>query len=502
MPLPPHAAFSLLRHASGAKRLAGDLDAALALARLCGHMPLALRCAAGLLAIQDSREVASIAGALEAGHELTGAGPGSEAGIRAVLNLTYAALSPAAARAYRLLSVHPGPDLGGSLAAAMLGTSAGDAAGAIEELRRARLLEDAGGDRFRFHDVILGHALELASHDDPKADRDAAGEQNAGWHLHHAAAAERLLLPCGPAGRRDALDVADCPPEFGTAGQALDWLDRERHNLTAALTVAARCCPQACWQLADALWPLWYYRGHWGEALRTARLGLTAARRCADPAARARLHDRVGVACYHLGLHAEAGQSFRAGQGNRDHVQPGHGSHLRGLTLPQHYDGWIAENAGQWQHAVTSYRDAVSVYTQAGDARQAALAKIDLGRALPRAGMTREAITVLREAIATLDAIPDPYNAARARMVLGGYLLPAEDTATYLLALATMENLGALPEQAAILCALATITGLRGDQDQARAYCQRALAIVPHWHPQAGQIRAALAALPGAGVPQ
>ena len=84
----------------------------------------------------------------------------------------------------------------------MLGTSAGDAAAATKELRRARLLEDAGGDRFRFHDVIRGHASELASHNDPKVDRDAAGEKNVAWHLHHAAAAERLLLHHKPSGRR------------------------------------------------------------------------------------------------------------------------------------------------------------------------------------------------------------------------------------------------------------------------------------------------------------
>jgi hypothetical protein len=66
-------------------------------------------------------------------------------------------------RAYRLLSLHPGPDLGGRLAAAMLGTSAGDAA---------------------------------------TATRDAAGEKNVAWHLHHAAAAERLLLHHKPSGRR------------------------------------------------------------------------------------------------------------------------------------------------------------------------------------------------------------------------------------------------------------------------------------------------------------
>jgi len=31
-----------------------------------------------------------------------------------------------------------------------------------------------------------------------------------------------------------------CPAEFDTDGQALDWLEWERHNLTAALTLAAR----------------------------------------------------------------------------------------------------------------------------------------------------------------------------------------------------------------------------------------------------------------------
>ena len=66
----------------------------------------------------------------------------------------------------------------------------------------------------------------------------------------------------------------------------------------------------------------------------------------------------------------------------------------------------------------------------------------------------------------------------------------------------TMENLGALPEQAGILCAPAMIAGFHGDQDQARAYYEQAPGTVPDGHPEARQIRTALAASPGAGALQ
>jgi tetratricopeptide (TPR) repeat protein len=501
-PVPPDAALALMRHVSGAKRLASDPEAARELARLCGHMPLALRCAAGLLSIQGNCQVASVVGAVEAGLELAGADPGSQAATRAILALTYAQLSPGTARAYRLLGMHPGPDLGGSLAEAMLAAGPDDAAGAIEELRLACLLEDAGAERFRFHDVIRGHAIELAHQTDPPAGRNAADERNVAWHLHHAAAAERLLSPCMPTGRRDALDLPGCPAEFDTPVQALDWLDWERHNLTAALALAARSFPQACWQLADALWPLWYYRGHWGEALRTGRLGLAAARGCADRDAQARLHDRVGIACYHLGLYAEAEENIDAGCGFWNDVQPRYGHTLHGLTWSGHFRGWMAERAGDGQDAVSAYVDATSVYARAGDTRQEAVAKIDLGRVLHAAGVTVGAKAVLREAIESLGQVPDPFNAARARMVLARMLSPGHALAELQTALTVMEALDALPERVDILLAMCAVTGQAVHYGQARALGEQALALLPPWHDKARQVRAILSDAADGEVPR
>jgi hypothetical protein len=52
-----------------------------------------------------------------------------------------------------------------------------------------------------------------------------------------------------------------------------------------------------------------------------------------------------------------------------------------------------------------------------------------------------------------------------------------------------------MPDQAGIPRALAMTARLRRDQDQVPG-------IVPDWHPEAGQIREALAALPSAEAPR
>jgi tetratricopeptide (TPR) repeat protein len=305
--------------------------------------------------------------------------------------------------------------------------------------------------------------------------------------LHHAAAAERLM-PCAPAGRRDALDLPGCPPEFDTIVQALDWLEWEQQNLIAALTLAARSFPRACWQLADALWPLWCYRGHWGEALRTGRLGLAAARGCADPDAQARLRDRVGIACYHLGLYAEAAENIDAGCGFWNDVQPGYGHALHGLTWSGHLRGWMAEKAGDWQDAINAYVDATSVYARAGDTRQEAVAKIDLGRTLHKTGATAGAKAVLREAIESLGQVPDPFNAARARMVLARTLSPGQALAELQAALTVMESLDALPERLDILLAMSAAVGRAGRHAEAQALAEQALELLPSWHGKARQV--------------
>jgi tetratricopeptide (TPR) repeat protein len=378
--------------------------------------------------------------------------------MRAGLDVSYAALDPAAARAYRLLGLHPGPDLGAGLAAAMLDTALAETRRLLGHLTAACLLEEAGQGRYRFRGLIRAHARDQAGQVEPGAARHAVTGRITGFYLYNTAQAERLLQPHRHGLRRDAVPPPGQPPEVTAAG-ALDWLDRERHNLHAVVRLAARQgFPAAAWQLADAMWPLWLYQGHYSEQLRVSRTGLRAARDCQDADAQAKMLDRVGITAWHLGRLEEAAGSFRqAGT-----LWRGLGD-ARRVTGSARKLGWIAAASGDVDKAIRLYRCALRGYQRpgAGTAREAALTMIDLGTALTAAGDDQEAVTVLRDAARQLDGQPDPYNQARALAAFGRALAarPGQALPLQLLyeALQVMTGLGVIPARADIPETLAMI---------------------------------------------
>ena len=497
--LPAADAVDLLAQIAGTARVAAEPEAARQIALYCGGLPLALCGVAGRLAVLPEQRIADAAAGLAAAQARPDAGTGEEAELHTNLGLSYAALDPASARAYRLLGLHPGPDFSTALATAALDTATADARVVLECLTMACLLEAAGPGRYRFHELIRTHARGLAGLHETEAARRAVTGRIAGWYLHNAAQAERLLQPYRQGLARDAVPPPRQGLEVTTADGALEWLERERHCLRAvAVTAAGDGFPAAAWQLADAMWPLFLYRGHYGEQLQVSQAGLAAARECGDAGAQAKMLDRIGLAAYHLGRLGEAARCFRhAGALWRDLGD------TRRATGTGRKLGWIAFAQGHLEKAIRLYRRALRDYRDpaTGTVRQAALTMVDLGTALTAAGQDHEAGTILREAVELLAGQPDPYNLARAKAALGRALASQPGQARPLLheALDVMEGLGVLPARAEILETLAVIAVQAGDHGDARSRYQEALTILPPGHPRVPDIRAALAALPDPG---
>src|SRR5262249_22060884 len=124
---------------------------------------------------------------------LTGDDPSTD--VRAVFSWSYQALSPDAARLFRLLGLHPGPDIAAPAAASLAGIPIDQARPLLAELTRASLLVEHIPGRYTFHDLLRAYATDLAHTTDLDQQRHDATLRMLDHYLHTADTADRLLNP-------------------------------------------------------------------------------------------------------------------------------------------------------------------------------------------------------------------------------------------------------------------------------------------------------------------
>jgi DNA-binding SARP family transcriptional activator len=309
-------ARALLARILGADRIRQESDAAAELARLCDHLPLALRIAAINLSRQPERAVADAVTEL-AGSDRLGAlqvdGDG-QAAVRAAFDQSYAALDPADQRLFRLLGLSPCPDLTAQTSAVLAGAPAGPVQRALDRLERTHLILRTAPGRYGFHDLIRLYARDLATPEE----RDDALSRLFGFYLRAADEAKHLLYPqalqlsgrprpqAPPAPR--AVNRPEPPPlAFGTPAAALGWLDAERSGLVAAITYAAAHGPrEVAWRLADTLRGYLSLRRDPGDWQTVAEAARSAAVLDGDLSAQAATELSMAQACQSRGLHQQA----------------------------------------------------------------------------------------------------------------------------------------------------------------------------------------------------
>jgi DNA-binding SARP family transcriptional activator len=233
-------ATALLAGRIGAARVAAEPESAAELCRLCVHLPLALATTAARAITQPDQPLATLAGELrDTRSRLDVLSTGdAQTDMRAALSVSYRSLAPAPARMFRLLGVHPGPDISGPAAASLAGIQPALAARLLSELTRANLVTEHTPGRFAFHDLLRAYAIELSAALGGRRRRSAIGRL-LGHYVHTAAAAAMLLNP-----GRDPLPLPPAPPgvtpEYLTgSAQAMAWFVKERAVLLAAGQTAA-----------------------------------------------------------------------------------------------------------------------------------------------------------------------------------------------------------------------------------------------------------------------
>lgn len=127
------------------------------------------------------------------------------ADVRTVFSWSYDALSPAAARLFRLLGLHPGPDFTAAAAASLAGIPVPKTARLLADHTRVHLIAEHMPGRYTFHDLLRAYAAEVCHLEEPPAEQRAAIHRMLDHYLHTTHAAAMLLQPL-----RDPINLA-CP---------------------------------------------------------------------------------------------------------------------------------------------------------------------------------------------------------------------------------------------------------------------------------------------------
>lgn len=305
---------SLLRATIGDLVLA-EPAAAAQLAIRCGHHPLALRILAERLA-GHPRPLAEVLRELSTGRPLDAlatADRDQPAAVRSVLDWSYRALPEPAARLFRLLSAHPGPQLCVAAAAALAGVPPALAVRDLTALANIHLLQEVGPARYQMHDLVRDRSAELLAETESAGERTAAMRRELLWYLHSAVAADRVLMP----GRRNVVRQPPpdflAPAQFASYGSALQWCDAELDNLIGLVRQAIeQRWYEIAWQLPTTMLSYFNLRKSWTTWITCFELAATAARELADRFAEAMCANALGIAHREIGHAGTALEYFGA----------------------------------------------------------------------------------------------------------------------------------------------------------------------------------------------
>ena len=397
--LPMADAVGLLRALIGG-RVDADAGAATELAAQCSRLPLALRVAAEIAALHPGRPLADQASVLadqQQRLDMLDAGGDEDTAVRAVFSWSYRHLEAGAARAFRLASLHPGPDLDQCAAAALLGITATRAGRLLDVLARGHLIQPTRPGRYAMHDLLRGYARELAVSHDGGHERHRALTRLFDYYLHTAATAMAAMRPAEPmtlaaVGRIHAQAV---PAPFGSPAAALTWLDAERACLlSAAQYMADNGWPGHASRMADVL--LWYLdaRGHYPEAVTLHGYGRRAARKIADRAAEARALLGLGVVAIRQGRYQDGASQYQQALKLFRQVGDTSGAAKTVCGL-----GIIHRQWGRYPQAVHRLQQALNLYRTQGDTASAVLPLGNLGIVALRQGRYSQAAVRLQRAV-------------------------------------------------------------------------------------------------------
>ena len=146
------------------------------IADLCAGLPLALSITAARAAARPGFPLAALAAELrDTAGLLEALDSGDPAvSVRTMFSWSYQRLSTGSARMFRLLGLHPGPDITASAAASLAGLDEAEGRRMLRELSRAQLLAERHPGRYTLHDLLRAYAADQGRVHDSPSERAAA----------------------------------------------------------------------------------------------------------------------------------------------------------------------------------------------------------------------------------------------------------------------------------------------------------------------------------------
>jgi len=489
----------------GAARAQAEPEAVADLARLCAGLPLGLAIVAARAAARPGFRLAALSAELAGGDgrrldALETADTTSS--VREVFSWSYRQLSRPAARVFRLLGLHPGPDITVAAAASLGGTGRPQARRVLAELAGAHLLTEHVPGRFTGHDLLRAYAAELAAEAEAEADRDLARRRLGDHYLHTAAAAGRRLCPARPPLGLGDPQPGAVPEKFASYAEALAWFSAEHQVLLAVADAAAATHGDArAWQLPALLTDYLNREGHWHDLAALGRAALAAAEQAGDGLGRAHAHASIGVANLRVGCYRTArSHLLRASSLFRE----------EGATAWQARNhltvGVLFDRQGRHDKARRQAERALSLYQDLGYRAGEAHALENLGWHLANLGAATAAVDHCRRALDLNREVGNPIGEAHAWDHLGFamHLVGDDDEAIacYRRALKLLREVRDRAEQGGVLARLGDIYSSVGNKAMAKAVWRRALAILEELHDLgADEVRSRLGVAPGPAVP-
>jgi tetratricopeptide (TPR) repeat protein len=407
----------LLARRLGEERVAADPSAVQDIVERCARLPLALAIVAARAATHPTFPLAALAAQLqesEAGLDAFTAGdPAMD--VRAVFSWSYRKLSPDAARLFRQLASHPGPDIAVPAAACLGSVPQRQARLLLDELARANLLTEHIPGRYRAHDLLSAYAAELAHAYDSETERGMALHRVLDYYLHTAHAASRLLDPRQDLIPLTARQAGVVPDDFADHDRALAWFTAEYATLLTAMARAySNGFDRHTFYLAIAIWPFLERRGRWHDLVTTETTALMAARGLADRTGQAAVHRALGVVYAMLSRYDNAFNELRSALDLSNQLDDPVGQAKIHRTF-----AWVHGRQGNHGLALTYNQRGLALYRRTGDRAGEAEALTGIGWNYGRLGEYQQAIEYCQHAITLQQEIGDFLNQSSAWDGLG-----------------------------------------------------------------------------------